>query len=34
MFDQAKGLLVKELAVSKSEPEEKIETRIAEIFSN
>ena len=34
MFDQAKGLLVKELAVSKAEPEEKIETRIAEIFSD
>jgi len=34
MFDQAKGLLVKELAVSKDESEDKIELRIAEIFSD
>lgn len=34
MFDQAKGLLVKELAVSRDDPETKIEARIAEIFSD
>ena len=34
MFDTAKALLVKELAVSKAESEQKIETKISEIFSD
>jgi CarD family transcriptional regulator len=34
MFDTAKALLVKELAVSKAEPETKIEAKISEIFSD
>ena len=34
MFDTAKALLVKELAVSKAEPEPKIEAKISEIFSD
>ena len=34
MFDTAKGLLVKELAVSKAESEEKVEEKITAIFSD
>ena len=34
MFDQAKGLLVKELAVAEAKPEGKIEERLGEIFSD
>ncbi|MEE2828101.1 MAG: CarD family transcriptional regulator [Myxococcota bacterium] len=34
MFDTAKGLLVKELAVSKAEPEAKVEEKINAIFSD
>ena len=34
MFDTAKGLLVKELAVAKGQPEAEIEERLSEIFSD
>ena len=34
MFDTAKGLLVKELAVSADQPEEIVEARLLEIFSD
>ncbi len=34
MFDTAKGLLVKELAVAKGEPDDDVEAELDEIFSN
>ena len=34
MFDTAKGLLVKELAVSAGQPEDVVEARLSEIFSD
>ncbi len=34
MFDTAKALLVRELAVAKAAPEEEIEARLSEIFSD